>query len=253
MPSSRVIRLSPDAPALAHGLGLFETMRAVRGRVVEAEEHLARMLASARTLAFPAPDADAFRRALAKAAKGVAAMDEAALRCLYIDAGEGPWRLLATAHAIPETTLRRRRRGRAIALAHARALPAHKLTSYAASTIGLRQALAKNADEGLFVDRKGRVLEGTATNIFAIDGDTLVTAPLRDGILPGVVRAWVIANAARVGVNIIERAPAIDELRAGSFFTSSLTTLAPIRAVDGRACRTPSRAFAALRRLYLLQ
>jgi branched-subunit amino acid aminotransferase/4-amino-4-deoxychorismate lyase len=253
MPSSRLIRISPDAPALAHGLGLFETMRVVRGRVVEAEEHLQRMLASARALAFPAPDADAFRRAVARAAKSVVRLDEGGVRCLYVDAGEGMWRLLATAHAIPETTLRRRKRGRAITLAHARALPAHKLTSYAASAIGLREALARNADEGLFIDRKGRVLEGTATNIFAIDGDTLLTAPVRDGILPGVVRAWVIANAARVGLTINERAPTIDELHAGSFFTSSLTTLAAIRAIDSRACRAPSRAFAALRRLYLLQ
>lgn len=248
-----MIRLSPDAPALAHGLGLFETMRVVRGRIVQLEEHLQRMLASSRALSFPIPDEDAFRRAASKAAKGVATLDEAALRCMHIAASENEWRLIATVGPIPETTLRRRRRGRAITLAHARTLPQHKLTSYAASTIGLREAIAKNADEGLFLDRKGRVLEGTATNVFAIDGDTLLTAPVRDGILPGVVRAWVLANARQLGLTVIERAPTLDELRAGSFLTSSLTTLAPIRVLDGRACRAPSRAFAELRHVYLME
>lgn len=234
-------------------LGLFETMRVVRGRVVEAEEHLERMLASARTLAFPLPDPEAFRRAIARAAKLAAQLDEAALRCVYMAPHGDDWRLTATTSPVSPTTLRRRRRGRAITLAHSRALPEHKLTAYAASTIGLREAVAKGADEGLFLDGNGHVLEGTATNIFAMRDSVLITAPPGAGILPGVVRAWVITNASRTGLEIIERAPSIDELREGSFFTSSLTTLAPIRRIDAVACAAPPRAFAELRRLYLLR
>lgn len=234
-------------------LGLFETMRVVRGRVVEMEEHLERMLASARALSFPLPDAEAFRRAVAKAARQSAQLGEAALRCVYAAPHGDDWRLSATTSTLSPITLRRRRLGRAITLSHTRALPAHKLTAYAASTIGLRQAVAKNADEGLFLDDAGRALEGTATNVFAIHDQMLITAPVSAGILPGVVRAWVIANAPRAGLELIERAPSMDELRAGSFFTSSLTTLAPIRRIDGIACAALPRAFAELRRRYLLR
>ncbi len=248
---TKELRLSADAPALAHGLGLFETMLVVRGRAVQVEEHLQRMLASARALSFPPPDENAFRRAVMNAAREVASLEEAALRCMFLAMSDTTWRLIATASPVPEATMRRRRRGRAITLTHSRALPEHKLTSYATSTIGLREAIAKDADEGLFLDNCGRVLEGTATNIFAIDGTTLLTAPLRAGILPGVVRAWVIANASRVGLTLIERTPSIEELRRSSFFTSSLTLLAPIRRIDGIACTTPGPAFAKLRRMYL--
>ncbi|HKR65602.1 MAG TPA: aminotransferase class IV [Thermoanaerobaculia bacterium] len=227
-------------------LGLFETMRVVHGRVVELEEHLERMLASSRALSFPLPDAIAFRKAAERAAKRVATLKEAALRCMWVAERGTVWTLTATSSPISETTLRRRRRGRAITLAHSRALPEHKLTSYAPSIIGLREAIAKNADEGLFLDRDGRVLEGTATNVFAVDADRLITAP--DNILPGIVRAWLLANA-----EVVLRAPTIEELRAGSFFTSSLTTLAPIRFIDGRACRAPGRIFTELRRRYLRQ
>jgi len=246
MDVTATLRISAGAPALAHGLGLFETLRVVRGRAVQTEEHLRRMRSSAEALSFPLPDEDAFRRAVAKAAMEVAALEEAALRCMFIATSDTTWRLVATAAPIPETTLQRRRRGRAITLRTARALPEHKLTSYAVCTLGLREAVARGADEGLFLDAQGRVLEGTATNVFAIAGTTLITAPLRDGILPGIVRAWVIANAPRAGLDVIERAPSIEELRGGSFFTSSLTTLAPIRRIDGVACGAPSRAFAEL-------
>ena len=247
---TKELRVSVDAPALAHGLGLFETLLVVRGRAVQVEEHLQRMLASARALSFPLPDEDAFRLAVTKAAKEVASLEEAALRCMFLAMSDTAWRLTASAAPIPATTLLRRRRGRAITLAHGRALPEHKLTSYAASTIGLRQAIAQGAEEGLFLDSRGRVLEGTATNVFAIDDATLLTAPVHAGILPGVVRAWVLAHAARAGLTVVERAPSMEELRRGGFFTSSLTTLAPIRRIDGIACAAPGTTFTKLRRDY---
>ena len=238
-----MIRLRADSPAVAHGMGLFETMLVVRGVVVQRDEHFARLAASAEALGFPPPDARAFRAAVARAAKH--ADDEAALRCLYVQDVDR-WRLIATVGPIPPVTLRRRNGARAITLdrSFSRALPEHKLTSYAASTIGLQRAINAGADEALFVDRDGRVLEGTATNVFALNGSTLITAPR--GILPGIVRASVLERARAVGLDVIERAPTVDELRDGGFLTSSLTLLAPLVELDGRACRPPNSAFAAL-------
>jgi branched-subunit amino acid aminotransferase/4-amino-4-deoxychorismate lyase len=246
-----MIRFSADSPAVAHGVGLFETMLVVRGRVVQGAEHFARLAESARVLGFPPPEARAFSRAIARAANQVKTWDEAALRCIYVQDVAG-WRLAATAGAIPPTTLRRRKGARVITLDRSlsRALPHHKLTSYAASVIGLRRAVASGAEEGLFVDGRGRILEGTATNVFALDGARLITTPARAAIFPGIVRAWVLEQARRVGLNVIERAPTVEELRRGSFLTSSLTLLAPIVKLDGLACERPGRAFHELRRSY---
>jgi branched-subunit amino acid aminotransferase/4-amino-4-deoxychorismate lyase len=246
------LRFGADSPAVAHGVGLFETMLVRRGEIVQVEEHWQRLLASAVSLSFPPPSEVVFRREVARAARNVLSEDEAALRCLYIE-DTARWRLVATAFTIPAATFRRRRGARVITLERdlSRALPHHKLTSYAASIVGLRQALAGGADEGLFLDRRGRILEGTNTNVFAIDGTTLITAPARAAILPGIVRAWVIEQAAQLGLDVIQRAPTVEELREGSFLTSSLTTLAPIAALDGVKCRPPGNVFARLRRLYL--
>jgi branched-subunit amino acid aminotransferase/4-amino-4-deoxychorismate lyase len=252
--------VSPESPAVAHGLGLFETMLVRRGQVFQLEEHFRRLAASAHALQFPLPAEKVFRDAIGQAAGTVANLDEAALRCLYIATGKElaagrSWQLLATTGPIPATTLRRRKGARVITLDRSlsRSLPGHKLTSYAASVVGLRMAIAAGADEGLFVDGRGAILEGTATNVFAMDGAKLITTPVRAGILPGIVRAWVLEHAAGAGLEVIERKPTVAELRRGSFLTSSLTTLAPIVRIDGLPCARPGSFLARLRRRFRVE
>jgi branched-subunit amino acid aminotransferase/4-amino-4-deoxychorismate lyase len=234
-------QIAIDSPAVAHGLGLFETMLVTRGRVVLLEEHLARMTRSAAALGFPTPDGDAFRREAIDAAATVG--EEAALRCLYVASSADEWTLAAEVHAIPTLTLSRRAHGRVITLAPTltRALPEHKMTSYAPCVIGLRRAAAMGADEGLFVTREGLILEGTATNVFALANRKLITAPA--SVLPGIMRAWVLEHAATLGLAIEERCPSPDELREGAFLTGSLTLLAPIQHVNGDHCRAPGEVF----------
>jgi branched-chain amino acid aminotransferase len=231
------------SPAVAHGIGLFESMLVLRGRVVHRDEHFQRMAASAAALGFPPPRLEVFQEQVSHAAHSVAEADEAAVRCLYLQSDGETWLMHASAMPIPALTLQRRTHGRAITLELTRSLPRHKLTSYAVCTIGLRQAAAAGADEGFFTTREGLVLEGTATNVFAVRGTTLVTAAVDDGVLPGIVRAWVLAEAARLGFSVEERPPAAAELREGGFFTGSLTTLAALRVLDGMPCRAPGDAF----------
>jgi len=245
------------APAVTQGLGLFETLLAVQGRPIQAGEHFDRLRSSARALGFALPSAESFHAAVDDAAAELRALGEAAVRCLYLATGDdlgdpGAWQLAATASPLPDVTLQRRAHGRVILLDRTltRALPAHKSTSYAVCAIALRRARAAAADEALFLNADGMVLEGTSTNVFALSDRTLITAPLAAGILPGVVRAWVLAQAARLGLSCEERPASPAELLAGSFLTSSLTLLAPIRTLGGVACTPPGAAFAELRRRY---
>ena len=215
-------------------MGLFETMLVVRGRVVELDAHFERMRTSSKVLGFPEPDRAAFDAEVRRAATGDA------VRCLYLEADR--WLLHASAIPIPALTLQRRSEARAITLNISRSMPEHKLTSYAACTIGLRQAAQAGASEGLFLDGNGNVLEGTATNLFAVRGQTLITA--KENVLPGIVRQWVIDRA----MSIEWRAPSIREVREGAFLTGSLTGLAALRMLDGEPCREPGAFFDELRR-----
>jgi branched-subunit amino acid aminotransferase/4-amino-4-deoxychorismate lyase len=214
--------------------GLFETMLAVGGRVVQRDEHFARLARSARELGLPTPEEAEFRAAVDRA---VRSEDEMAMRCIYENA-----QFTATSGPIPIVTLHRREGAHVVTLDRGvvRDRPSHKLTSYLTS----RPAIPAGANEALFVDGHGHILEGTTTNVFAIAGETLITA--RDAVLPGIVRAWVIEHATKV----IQRRPTVAELRAGSFLTSSLTPLAPIVTVDGGACEPPGQVFVRLREMY---
>ena len=53
---------------------------------------------------------------------------------------------------------------------------------------------ASGADEVLFVDTDGRLTEGSFTSLFVPRGDTLATPPAELGLLPGVLRAELLAN-----------------------------------------------------------
>lgn len=57
-----------------------------------------------------------------------------------------------------------------------------------------RAELPAGSDEWLFLNRTGQVCEGTITNIFADLGDSLLTPPLASGLLPGILRAELLAS-----------------------------------------------------------
>jgi branched-subunit amino acid aminotransferase/4-amino-4-deoxychorismate lyase len=251
-----VSRIDAGSPSLLWGVGLYETMLAVRGRVTLEREHFERMAAGARQLGIPEPEEEIWANAIHSALERDSVAAELAIRCTWLDsepAGSRPsWTMVARAFEIPPVTLRRRGRGRVVLLPSSiqRAMPQLKSISHLASVVGLRRAEDAGADEGLFTSVEGRVLEGTATNIFGVDGDTLLTPPVEAGILPGIVRAWVIENAPRVGWSVKERLLGRDDLLGGSFVTGSLTCLAPVRSVDGEAAQTAGERFDQLARLF---
>ena len=55
-----------------------------------------------------------------------------------------------------------------------------------------RAALPTGVDELIYLNHAGHVCEGTITNIFADLGSGLVTPPISDGLLPGVLRSSLI-------------------------------------------------------------
>lgn len=92
------------------------------------------------------------------------------------------------------------------------------------------------AEEALFVGNEGYITEGTHTNVFAVQGQTMRTAPLSERILPGVTRAWILDHAAEVGLRIKERPIHVNELPHLSemFLTGTTVEVLGVSAVDDR-------------------
>lgn len=92
----------------------------------------------------------------------------------------------------------------------------------------LRQVLARaeadeaGADEALMLNDRGEVVEGTSTNVFWIEEDTLCTPPL-NGILPGTTRGYLVRRAESLGICTREASITLPELlhRSGVFVSST--------------------------------
>ena len=82
------------------------------------------------------------------------------------------------------------------------------------------------------------------TNVFVVIGDRVVTPPLASGILPGIARAWVLANAPAAGFEVIERPVACAELASAceAWVTNAVQGVASLASIDGRALPGRDRA-----------
>jgi para-aminobenzoate synthetase/4-amino-4-deoxychorismate lyase len=87
----------------------------------------------------------------------------------------------------------------------------------------------------LFVAADGTVLETSRGTVFLVESDgTLVTAPLRDDLLPGVTRRAVLDLARDEGRATVLRGFDLSELIShAAFWTSSLSGAVPIHSVNG--------------------
>ncbi|MBN4076875.1 aminotransferase class IV [Mariprofundus ferrooxydans] len=75
-----------------------------------------------------------------------------------------------------------------------------------ASVLGKQEATRQGADEAFWLDDEGHVLEGCATNCFAVINGALVTHPLDHQVLGGITRDMALGLAKKQGM-IIEQRP----------------------------------------------
>ena len=239
-PSEPVIRA--DDEGLLRGRAAFETLRVYGGRPFRLEEHLDRLTASAASIGLPAVERRRLQvlvgLVLPKADHG-----DATLRLVWTagPAGGVP-SALALLGEVPDWIEPARERGAsAVSLLGLRAsapwlLPGVKSTSYAVNMAAEAEARRRGADEALFVDADGIVLEGTVTNVWWRAGDTLFTPSLELGILAGVTRATLMELASESGYRVEEGAYQLAQLLAAeeAFTSSSVRELLPVVELDGR-------------------
>jgi 4-amino-4-deoxychorismate lyase len=240
-PSDPVI--PADDEALLRGRAAFETLRVYTGRPFRLETHLDRLVASAEGMGLPRVE----RRRLQVLTALVlpsAAQGDAVLRLVWTAGSESrPPTGLALLSPVPAWIDEVRARGaRAVSLLGVRAavpwlLPGVKSTSYAVNMAAEAEAKRRGADDAIFVDAEGIVLEGTVTNVWWRTGDTLHTPALELGILAGVTRAAVLELASVAGLDLAEGVyPLRNLLDADEAFTSSsVRELMPLVELDGQA------------------
>ena len=117
------------------------------------------------------------------------------------------------------------------------AVPARAKThNYLNGILARLELRGTDADEALMLDESGNVAEGATSNVFAVDGDGLVTPPLSGPVLPGITRETVLDIAAEEGIPVREAAFGPEGLRAAEevFVTNSTWEVRPVERVDGQ-------------------
>jgi 4-amino-4-deoxychorismate lyase len=232
-----------DDEALLRGRAAFETLRVYGGRPFRLEAHFDRLTASADSIGLP-PVERVRLQVLAGLVLPKAARGDASLRLVWTagPAGGSPSGL-ALLSEIPAWIEAARDRGAsAVSLLGVRAavpwlLPGVKSTSYAVNMAAEAEAKRRGADEAIFVDGDGIVLEGTVTNVWWRSGDVLRTPALDLGILAGVTRATLMELAPACGYRVEEGAYPLEYLLDADevFTSSSVREVMPLVEVDGRA------------------
>jgi branched-subunit amino acid aminotransferase/4-amino-4-deoxychorismate lyase len=236
-----------DDRGLLLGDGLFETLAADQGRLIQFDEHLARLTRGCAVLGLPAPDPVA-ARAAAQDAIAAAGLDgrRAAVRLTWT-AGSGGRGLERPDPVVP----------RLLAAASPATIPAGpavlvsvdirrnehsplsgvKSLAYLDNVLARRAARDAGADEALMLNTAGEAACASAANIFWIAEGRLHTPALTCGVLAGVVRAAVIEAAAALGVVVVEARAGPEALQAAEavFLTNSLIGVRAVSGLDGRA------------------
>jgi len=106
--------------------------------------------------------------------------------------------------------------------------------NYMNSQLIKMEALLNGFAEGIALDDRGYVSEGSGENIFVVTGDVVLTPPLSSSILPGITRDSVIQICQELGITIKERTIQRAALYVADeiFFSGTAAEVTPIRSVD---------------------
>jgi 4-amino-4-deoxychorismate lyase len=192
---------------LQYGDGLFETLRCEQGRVRWFERHLARLALGCARLGLPEPDGALLRR---EAESLLEDCPRALLKLVltrgtatargYRPTGEERTTRIFTRHPWPEATGREFRLGLSeVRLAQNPLLAGLKHLNRLEQVLAQRAAANAGVDEVLMCSGEGEVVSGSYSNLFVVQDGALLTPPLTQCGVAGVMRSLVLELAPRLG------------------------------------------------------
>lgn len=239
---------SNDRIRLGHGV--FDTMLALDGACVHGERHMERLIRHAGILgiapSYPAQELlDAAHALLRKSnlitgrhvintiitagpnQGGLIALSPMDVQCV-IRTRPLPVRMDTPLRAIIARNVRRN---------EGSPLSGIKSCNYGDSVLAAQEAAGNGAHEAIMLNNRGHVACATSSNVFIVKQGRLLTPPLEDGCMDGIVRALMIE---RLGA--IESSLTPDDLLQsdGIYLSSSVRGVAALESLDGKKLPLPS-------------
>jgi len=234
-----------------YGDGVFETLRAYKGRYFLLREHLARLRNSAKRLGIPLPFSLNRIRTVLYQTLTKNHLPDALVR-ISLTRGPGPIGLDPAFCRKPTLVVIPRifngypsavyRKGMKLAVVSVRRIspemldPQIKSMNFLNNIMATIEAKRAKADEGLMLSREGFLCEGSTSNIFVVKNGRLFTPPTTTGILVGTTRQVVFTLARSIRMSVVESYLLPSDLYNAEecFLTNTSMEIMPVCVADGR-------------------
>ena len=233
-----------------YGDGVYETLRAYRGRVFQLAEHLARLERSASRIQLHLPVSLERLTDLVRESLSRNQLQEAYLR-ITVSRGAGEIGLDPALCKSPTLVILAKpfqpypeslyADGVSVIVAKTRrnlpeALPPQvKSLNFLNNILAKMEAKAAGAHEALMLNHQGELTEGTTSNLFVVQRGRVRTPAVECGILNGITRGLVLQLASELGIPSEEARLTVDDLlRADEcFLTNTTQEVLPVTRVNG--------------------
>lgn len=244
--------ISVDDRGFLFGDGIYEVTAAYRGKLFRWPRHLARVqrgLAALRIDYDPGALEEIHLRLLAENG-----LTETQVAYIYLEVTRG---VAQRTHQFPATPVpptvylfageyKRPARERwergfaAVTVPDQRWARADVKTIQLLPNVLARQAAIDNGVDEIVYVKDGMAIEGALNNFFTVFGETVVTHPTSNQILPGITREVVLELCDKLGFRVEQKAITLAEMFKAdeAFHTGTLTEVKPCVQVDGRPLGT---------------
>ncbi|HZK83737.1 MAG TPA: aminodeoxychorismate lyase [Desulfosporosinus sp.] len=225
------------------GYGLFETLLITEAGPLFVDIHWQRMNKGAMVLGLSLPDKDEWVNLVSKFLEETPrpSIFPYALR-ISLSGGaplaDLPSQILLSKRALPYTlaqyTLGIRLHLLSSPLNERSPLVSIKSTNYLENILAKEEARRNGAEEGLWLNTKGYISEGTMSNLFFIKSGTLFTPALESGCLPGTRRQILLDLTRSLQIPTREGLYRLSDLLVADeiFMTNALMGIMPVRQID---------------------
>lgn len=243
--------VSSQDRGLLFGDGVFETLAVTDRQLRFWSRHLQRLGAGCRRLGLPIPDEDVLRNEATALLTG----HDAGVMKIIVTRGAGgrgyqtpgdaqPTRILQW-HCWPAVPQDCAANGVRVRLCTTR-LGSNPQLAGIKHLNRLEQVLARrewddpDIREGLLLDAEGCVIEGTMSNLFAVQGSTLATPDLTRCGVAGIMRTVVMEQAAGLGLDVSVKTLSLADVEQADevFLTNSLIGVWPVTGLGNRTWHT---------------
>jgi len=209
------------------GIGFFETIEIYPKGPVFLEQHINRLNSACKFFGLPTVTHDQIMSFISKESTDVPYVLRITVtpKNLFTTVRKHPYLQMNKNMELSISTLRRNPKDLFVY---------RKSIQYYQNLYEKQKASKKGFDEVLFLNTKNELAEGSVSNIFWAQNDVLYTPSIGCGLLPGVIRNWVVSTAKKLQIPVIKGHFTIKNLESANhvFITNSLLGIQPVSQIE---------------------